>query len=247
MAGLSGFIDGFANSAINAGANYVNGRINSAVGRANGFLQQGLSNPLALLNNTSRLTWMDQMQDIIRGRPDPLMGYMWCAFIDAGPEDSIDYVWIEEVQTPATTFEPKPIFRNGKIHHYAAAYSADQMSVKLFTESSGKAFAYVHSWINQIKSTDGYFSLPVAYKRDVTVYIMDPMYNNVVTYQYKGCWPTSAESYQLSSQSNLLETTLSLSVDEVLIDLTNVPGGLSNTGNSAVNNSSAFPGRSSIR
>jgi hypothetical protein len=107
------------------------------------------------------------------------------------------------------------------MRHYAGAYSADQLTLTIYSDQTGYGVDYINKWQRTIVTENGYFSLPSRYKRNVVVSLLDAKAQTVVTFTFVGCWPTGVESYNLEGgNATVLHTTVQLSCDNVLINAT---------------------------
>ena len=133
---------------------------------------------------------------------------------------ALDWYYIDAVQTPGIHIESRPVFRAGQMKHYAGPLSIDNLSLTLYTESQGKALKLTSSWFNSVyDNSSGNYRLPIEYKKDVHVYMLDVTSGTVCVFKFMGCMPTTWSSYALDAGSaNLLATQIELTVDNFSVE-----------------------------
>lgn len=195
-------------------------------------LQNGLSNPTRYLDR-----YMQSIANVVGINPfsedlgvgrvtdrgDPVMNYLWNARIVGGSSLlGVDmHQYIDQIQTPSIRFNTKPVFREGKMKHYATSYSADDLNIHMYTAIDGTTFNYAADWLSKVKTFNGYFTPPIEYKRTVLLDVFDQQNRTVMQFAFEGCWPTSWESYTFDSgQGQVMMTQLTLSVDNMTFDKT---------------------------
>jgi T4-like virus tail tube protein gp19 len=153
-------------------------------------------------------------------RGDPLLNIDWIGIIvDKSNPKAIEWSYIQAIQTPSLQVESKPVFRAGKMSHYAGIVSVENINISLYTDTTGKALKLASSWIDLIyNNRTGDYRLPKEYKKEVFVYFLDPAQKTVCVMKFFGCFPVSWNSYSLDgNQSSMLVTTLDLAVDSFSI------------------------------
>ncbi len=187
------------------------------------------------INSTSRLTGSSlipskSFEDLIAMGPedlsgildsvqtftDPILNFSWLAWIKG--ENVVPFSHITAIQTPSLTFETKPIYREGKMRHYASSFSADDMSMTMYTDAKAVTLDSASMWFRNVMDRDGYYHLPYEYKKDIVLYLLDQRGQSVFAWTYVGCWPKSMNSYSLGQDSSVIMTELSLSVDDILFN-----------------------------
>jgi hypothetical protein len=148
-------------------------------------------------------------------RSDPLLSIDWTATIIDGASSPIEDIYIEGVQTPSLRFDNKPVYRQGTTVNYAAGLSIDNANLVLYNDRTGKALKFASSWFNAVfnfKTRN--FRMPIEYKKDVLVFLLDVNGNVICRIDLVGCFPVSLNSTNLEATgSNLIPVTLDLSVD----------------------------------
>lgn len=158
-------------------------------------------------------------------RVDPVMNYLWSARIVGGtsPSDPM-HRYIDQIQTPSLTYDVQSVYRRGKKQHYAGPFTADNLTIHLYSGIDGRSFDYAALWMRSVMGYQGYFNPPSMYKRDVLLDIFDPNNRVVIQFAFRGCWPTSWSSYTFDSGAGqVVMTELALSVDNLSFDLDELP------------------------
>lgn len=153
-------------------------------------------------------------------RQDPVTNIDWIGMVvDRSNPNALDWHYINSIQTPSLSIEPRTVFRAGKLQHYAGNVSVDNVNLTLYTDATGKALKFASSWFNCVfDSKSGNYRLPRDYKKDVYVYLFDPERSVVCQLKFFGCFPTSWQSYSLDSgTASPLNTVLDLVLDSFSI------------------------------
>ncbi len=227
-------------SAAASGLTVLSGKLASPIKSYNTFMNKVgaalsptrnlLGNPYAKQNPLKKLN----------ARADPIPACDWIAVIidpALSPTSQMPWEYIDAITIPDTSVESKDQFFNGTSRKFAGHFNTGQASVEFYTDRSGLAFNYADYWSRSTFRQDGFYALPGKYKKDIVVFVLDAKRKVVVDFRLCGCWPTSRESYPLSG-TELLKTSLSLSVDEVFInydsDLTAAKAGIDEMFSSAI-------------
>ncbi len=203
-------------------------------------LQKGLANPIksinAFINNigkdpaaeangpqTDNAYARQNVLACLQSRKDPLLTVDWIGMVmtkSTLPLPDLPWYYIDEIQTPSVRINAEPVFREGRTKKYASSFDVDSCTLKLYTDASGQAFNFANAWVQSTKRPDGLWNLPTNYKKDIVIYVLDSTRSTVVDIRLIGCFPTSWSSYNLESGgSNPVETTLELSVDDMVINV----------------------------
>lgn len=158
------------------------------------------------------------------GRKDPLLNFCWFAQLPKIGPYKLDWSYIEEFNAPLRSFDNNVQYQRGRDNKYASKQNVSNLSLKCYEDSTGKTQAYLEAWRNLVIGEDGQFNLPVNYKKDITLVILDVSRAiSVYTLVYHGCWPVSADAFQLSSgASERLIASQEFSVDSVDVNVRNV-------------------------
>lgn len=218
-------VTGNVTGMLNAGGNLVGGDAGKRLTGLAGKLQKGLAGPLKLLNKLNGVTasFEQGIIEAVQSRKDPLQSFQWIAFIDNGMGETIKPIMIDKIQTSGQRYDTKPVYRQGQMNHYASSYSTDNITISLYTDTTGQAITYCTNWFEAVRHPSGYFRLPAKYKRNVRVVMVDSVHNTVATFTFQGCWPTAYESYSLDAGGTIIETTMQLSVDSVRVNESDAP------------------------
>lgn len=170
------------------------------------------------VNNPARASEFNnpKLYDAFTSRGDPLLNIDWVGMvIDRSNPKALDWHYLQAIQTPSLQVQPKPVFRAGKMSHYAGALSVENINVTLYSDTTAKALKFASSWMANIYNNQtGDYYLPKDYKKDVYVYLLDSKLATVCLFKFFGCFPTNWASYSLQGgQAEMLPTTLDLTVD----------------------------------
>lgn len=150
-------------------------------------------------------------------RLDPILSVDWIGMVvDPSNPKALDLHYIQSIQTPGITIEPRKVFRSGKEQHYAGTVAVDNLQLTLYTDATGKALKFASSWLSCVYDpVSGNYRLPKDYKKNVFVYLYDPQRKTIALLKFFGCFPTNWASYSLdsNSQATPLVTTLDLTCD----------------------------------
>lgn len=156
--------------------------------------------------------------DDLMKRLDPVTNFEWIAVVinkNPGSKDELPWYYIDEITVPSPTFGVNQKFMNGKDNKYAEWFTLGSCTMKIYSDVSGVAFNFCNMWIRSVFRDDNFYQMPINYKKDIFVFILDPTRKVVIDIQLLGCWPTAWADYNLTSGSAAaLESSLTLSVDD---------------------------------
>lgn len=169
----------------------------------------GMKNPYAMQNTLS----------MMQRRGDPVLSFEWLAVIvDPNPVSALPWYYIDTLTTPGLTVAQQDQHFNGLSKKYAGTMTVDSLQLGLFTDSAAATFSYANDWFSSTYRKDGFYSLPSQYKRDVILFVLDSKKNTVIDIRFVGCWPTNYNAYTWDAQNNVVDTQLTLSVDQVIFN-----------------------------
>ena len=202
--GFASKVNSFRDKPDNA-SNFINGSINPSV-----------NNPGGAPSGEGRRNRLEALQ----ARGDPLLSIDWMGLVMDRGKESINWAYLDTIQTPSITIEPKTVFRGGTMKHYAGPISMDSMNISLYSDSTGRAMKLASSWLSSVYDNEyGNYKRPFEYKKQIWIYLFDSARNTVCLMKFYGCFPTSWASYGLENGgANPLPTTMTISVDSVSID-----------------------------
>ncbi len=157
---------------------------------------------------------------VMQGRGDPVLAFDWIAVIldpTVNSSKQLPWQYIDKLATPALSIDVQQLFRNGKNLKFASAFSAESISLTLYTDVAGVGINYANNWVRSVYRSDSFYNLSKNYKRDIQIYMLDAKRSVVVDIRFVGCFPTAWDSYALSSDGSILETNLTLSVDDIKV------------------------------
>lgn len=168
------------------------------------------------INPKANVYTKNRLQNLMM-RDEPVLSYQWVGIINdpnAGPAGQLPSEFIDGINTASIQVAPQVHTFNGMTKKTAGEFSVESITIKLYTDIRARTFNYADTWMRSTYRTDGFYNLPSQYKRDVQIYILDATNQTVTDIAFLGCFPTSYEAYSLNSDASLLETNLTLSVDE---------------------------------
>lgn len=116
---------------------------------------QAFFSPPAPANPYARQNVLQEMQR----RGDPLLTVDWIGIIQDPPGASlspqIEWSYIDEIQASNVRINGAPTFRNGLMKKYGSGYEVDGANLKIYTDTTGKAFNFVNSWVRSVRRRDG--------------------------------------------------------------------------------------------
>lgn len=225
--GIGNFAEGFVRGYVNPLANldvFVRNSSASLVNQATDaiYAATGLGNPSFLPSPPLPTPVQDGALSKLSARGDPVLSIDWLAYITE-PEGGIpiDPYYIDAVQTSSLRAQTRTVYRAGIDKNYAGPLSVDNLTISLYTDSSGKAPKFASSWFYAVyDQRNGNFRLPKEYKKNIQVVFFDSAKIALYSFTFVGCYPTSLPSYSLEGGNPTpLSTQLDLSVDDILIDV----------------------------
>lgn len=163
-----------------------------------------------------------------QSRSDPLLNHLWFALPPNVSGVSLPWYYIEEFTAPFRSFDVLTQYRAGKMFHFAGQHSISNLSVRFYDDSTGKVGRYLEAWRRTVLNADGTYNYPGGsngYKKNFEVVVLDvTKFGQVYQFKFIGCWPTTAEPFNLSSAtSERLISAQEFACDEVEITVRNFP------------------------
>lgn len=169
----------------------------------------GVRNPYARENTLSAL----------QRRGEPVLAFDWLAvIIDPNPTSALPWYYIDTLTSPDLSISTQDLHFNGLTKRYAGQLNVGSVELGLFTDQNAATFTYANDWFNATYRQDGFYSLPSRYKRDVLFFVLDPQRRTIIDIRFVGCWPTNYAPYSFDGQNSVVETRLTLSVDQVIFN-----------------------------
>lgn len=178
------------------------------------------------------------VENELNKRMDPVTNFEWLAVVvnkNPGSKDELPWYYIDEISVPLPNFGSTQKYVEGKDKKYADMFTINTCTIKVYTDVSGLAFNFCNMWCKSIYRDDNLYQMPLAYKKDIYVFILDPTRKIVVNMQLLGCWPSAWADYQLTSgAAEALGTSLTLSVDDFKMNYDSSPAAVTASINSVV-------------
>ena len=182
-------------------------------------------------------------------RKDPLLAFCWFATMPSIGSYTLPWNYIEEFSAPVRGFESQTRYQEGIEKKFVSKQVISNLSIKCYDDSSGLTQAYLDAWRTLVVGSGGQYNYSVNYKKDISLFILDVTRTiNVYTIVYAGCWPTTADAYNLSSaQTERLIASQEFSVDSVNLTVNTVsPVNFVSALNTAINGNSGSLAQSLI-
>jgi hypothetical protein len=152
----------------------------------------------------------------------------------------LPWYYVDDITVPLANFNSTQKYINGKEYKYADMFSVNTCSVKIYSDMTGLAFNYCDKWVKSVYRDDNLYQMPSEYKKDLWIFILDSTRKVVVSIQLLGVWPTAWADYQLvGNASAALETSLTLSVDDVKLNYSDDPDAIAASIRSVMGNLSS--------
>lgn len=195
---------------------------NAFMGRINDAVQNPLDNiggVMDLLGVKNPYARQNVLQNMM-ARGDPVLAFDWIGvIIDSGMSSaSLPWYYIDSLSTPSRQVDTHKYHFNGLDKKFAATASIGEIEIKLFTDANATTFNYAENWFTSTYRRDGFYSLPNQYKKDIAVFVLDAKRKTIVDFRFVGCFPTAYQSYPFGTEGSILETSMTVSVDRVLIN-----------------------------
>lgn len=155
--------------------------------------------------------------DAALSRPDPLLGLNWrCDLPIIDSTNQLDWSRVEEANLPFVEFEQVSNYRAGKMFHYPHHYTLGVLTLKLYEDSFGSALSYLNEWKRlMLDGKTGLYNVPSVYKKPVKITIYDSSFRTVMFLTYIGCWIPRHDPYTLSGETQRINPSVEVSVDDV--------------------------------
>lgn len=223
MADISGILGEGAWQAVSS---VLGGQSQGPVNNINSFINKVTAklSPTRLIGNTYA---NQNVLEVMSTRTDPVTNFDWIAVVvnkGLSLNTTIPWYYINDIQTPSLSLSAADKYRAGRLVKFAELFTVDSCNIKIYSDTTGQAFNFCNDWVRSAYRDDDLYQLPSAYKKDIIVYILDVKRQIVVDVKLVGCFPTSWAGYNLSSgAASALETSLTLSVDDVRVNYDSQP------------------------
>ena len=115
---------------------------------------------------------------------------------------------------------------------FADSISVDDVTIVFYEDINFSALTYFDKWKRSIVNEYGVFRCPEGedgYARDIPVHLFDTVGLKKGVINLRGCFPQQIQAYELGSESGVIKTSVTLSVQRVEWE----PFGLFNSGGAA--------------
>lgn len=160
-------------------------------------------------------------------RKDPLYTYCWFCEMPVVNGYKLDWNYVEEFTAPFRSFDVANQYRQGRVLHFAGQHSISNLTLRFYDDTSGTVGAYLENWRSSVMTPNGVYKYPYGvdgYKKDIKLVVLDiTRFIQVYTMTYKGCWPSTADPYNMvSNASERIITSQEFSVDNIEMSVHNL-------------------------
>ena len=154
---------------------------------------------------------MPEFQFKIKGLPQPQFNYRFHAFIQDENELSKR---IQSVDPPFMGHETEGIHIGGTKDYHPTFVDIPSVSVVFKEDNKATVLKGLTAWKERVQNANGTFNYPSAYKRTITIELLDGQNRMHTTYKLLGCFPvgTTMEGYNYTEQ-DIIIITQEFSVD----------------------------------
>lgn len=141
------------------------------------------------------------MPDVL---PDPLLTSRWIAKVVPiitfeGATHSLPSEYIESIELPFNNVTSSGVFIGGGHWYFPEFHDVSAVNINFYGDSRGNSLRYLWAWKRLVKRFDnGLYRLPVEYKQDWTIALLDPKGDIVIEGYLKGTWPADTQSVALN-------------------------------------------------
>lgn len=152
----------------------------------------------------------------LKERPDPLLSFKWICPDETLPFglpsnylESIDLSW-RNIKVDSG------VYTNAGYNYYPGAHDISGFTMVLYEDQECSTMQWIDYWKNQIKDmSNGLYNLPVVYKKDIKIELMDSKNNAIMTVELIGIWPEATSNWSLNYTDNgRLTVSQAFSVDD---------------------------------
>lgn len=159
---------------------------------------------------TKALTHLDKILNL----PDPMLTFKWVARampFELPPE------YVEAVDLPFMNIGiSEGVYTGGRPTFYPGTATISSFNLTLYEDRKGTALKWINAWKLRVRNLEtGDCGLPIDYKRDIVVTMLDQKNISIVTARLKGCFPADLTPLNLNytDGSGRITHQLTVSVD----------------------------------
>ena len=146
---------------------------------------------------------------------DPFLNFRWSAYqFPFG----LDPRYVEKVSVPWPRFESIPIYGQGTNSYYHSVRDIDAITVTFYEDVDLTITKMLLTWRDLIQK-DGYYGLPVDYKKDLGFYLLAPNSSTaMIQITAQGAWPSAVDNMELAyDSSDRLIISVTFTIDSLII------------------------------
>jgi hypothetical protein len=165
--------------------------------------------------------------DKVTSRVTPLPTFRW--YCNSLPFD-MDGNYVESISLPWPTLDvADPLFGGSTFFHYPGMYRMDNFSMVLYEDEKLTTTIWLQAWMALIRDPKtGAYSLPSAYKKPISLTLVDSEEKEITSIQLNGCWPTQMGNFEFNyTESGRITINVTFSVDSLYVDTPSLQGKIS--------------------
>lgn len=153
-------------------------------------------------------------------RPDPLLTFRWeVADVPDGESYGVNSSYIEGIEVPFNNVRTTGVFMGGTYKYFPEFHDRSPINVVFYADSEGRALKYLMAWKQQVKDfKSGKYNLPVEFKKDMTLHLLNTRGERVIIVTYIGMWPADTNPVSLDQDgTGRITFSQTFSIDDVEI------------------------------
>lgn len=129
---------------------------------------------------------------------DPLLNFRWVAF---NLPFNTDPRHVEKVSLAWPRYESIPIYSAGSNSYYHSVYDTDALNITFYEDKDLTITKMLTEWRRLIQD-GGYYGLPVDYKKNISIALLDNSGQTTAIYEGVGAWPSAIDNLDLAYDSS---------------------------------------------
>lgn len=135
-----------------------------------------------------------------KGDKEPLFEFKWhCLSLPFNG----DVTYVESVGLPFPSINVKPMFGGATYSYYPGFLEISAFDITFYEDQRARSRQYVQNWQNKIiDPIEKFYYMPIDYKRDIEVELLNNQNQPIMRARLKGCWPTQSSNWDLRYDGN---------------------------------------------
>ena len=169
--------------------------------------------------------WVVRMPDLV-----PMGGGSPATLEGLGPVTQAPFGRVSSIDFGVRQIDSDQRFKAGKRVNFPRFVTMPSVNITFIEDVDYSVMRYLRSWSNLIYDENGNYGVSADYKFTITLFAFDTISNTqaVMVGFMRGCWPTNLSGLQYAYDSGSGPVTISMefAVDEDIVQLGGVVGGL---------------------